>query len=141
MIPRTVRDVIESGRPAHLVTLDAEDGTPQVSLVWVGIEGEDIVSAHLASTQRKLANVRRHPRVALSMETGVRNDAGLDEYLVVHGTARITDGGAPQLLQRLAATYLGEGVVFPPMPDPPPGHVLRITPTRYGGAGPWVRRG
>ena len=57
------------------------------------------------------------------------------------GDARITDGGAPQLLQRLAATYLGEGVVFPPMPDPPPGHVLRITPTRYGGAGPWVRRG
>jgi hypothetical protein len=35
------------------------------------------------------------------METGGRSN-GLDHYLVVHGTARITEGGAPELLQRLA---------------------------------------
>lgn len=136
-MPMSVRAVVESGRLAHLVTIDP-DGAPHVSLVWVGIEDDEIVSAHLSSVQRKLANVRRDPRVVLSMETDVRNPMGLDEYLVVHGTARITDGGAPELLQRLARTYLGEGVRFPPMPDPPAGHVLRITPIRFGGVGPWI---
>ena len=137
MIPDIVRAVVESGLPAHLVTLEP-DGTPQISLVWVGIEDGEIVSAHLSSTQRKLANVRREPRVAFSIETGIRNQMGLDEYLVVHGTARITDGGAPELLQRLAVAYLGEGVKFPPMPDPPAGHVLRVAPTRFSGVGPWA---
>jgi PPOX class probable F420-dependent enzyme len=137
MIPETVRAVVESGAAAHLVTLEP-DGIPQISLVWVGIEDDEIVSAHLSSAQRKLVNVRRDPRVALSLETGIRNQMGLDEYLVIHGTGRITDGGAPELLQRLARTYLGEDVTFPPMPDPPPGHILRIAPTRFAGVGPWT---
>ena len=47
-------------------------------------------------------------------------------------------GGAPELLQRLAEVYLGPGVTFPPMPDPPPGFVLRTTPTRVLGVGPWT---
>ena len=63
---------------------------------------------------------------------------GLDEYLVVHGTARITEGGAPELLQRLAEVYLGPGVKFPPMPDPPPGFITRIAVDRVAGVGPWA---
>jgi hypothetical protein len=59
------------------------------------------------------------------------------EYLVVYGTARVTEGGAADTLQRLAHTYLGPDVVFPNMPDPPPGFVTRITPERLGGVGPW----
>ena len=43
-------------------------------------------------------------------------------YLVLHGRARLTEGGAPELLQQLAYTYVGPGVKFPPMPEPPPGH-------------------
>ncbi len=66
------------------------------------------------------------------------NPIGLLEYLVVHGRARITEGGAPELLQRLAHVYLGPDVKFPPMPDPPPGVVIRITPERYSGVGPWA---
>jgi hypothetical protein len=62
---------------------------------------------------------------------------GLKEYLVIHGTARITEGGAPELLQRLAHVYLGPAVVFPPMTDPPPGYVTHITIDRVGGVGPW----
>ena len=51
--------------------------------------------------------------------------------------ARVTEGGAPAMLQGLAHTYLGPDVVFPPMPNPPPGFVTRITPERFGGVGPW----
>lgn len=70
--------------------------------------------------------MRRDPRVVLSLETGGRNVIGLDHYLVVHGRAGVSEGGAPELLQRLAQVYLGPDVVFPPMPEPPPGLVLRI---------------
>jgi hypothetical protein len=52
----------------------------------------------------------------------------------------VTEGGAPELLQRLAHVHLGPDVTFPPMPDPPPGYVLRITPERIGGVGPWAKR-
>ena len=131
------RAALASGHLAHLVTLNP-DGSPQVTIVWVGLEGDEIVSGHLGRRQ-KLANVRRDPRVVLSLVTGGRDPSGLDEYLVVHGTARITEGGAPELLQRLAEVYIGPGVRFPPMEDPPPGYVLHITPTRVGGVGPWAR--
>jgi PPOX class probable F420-dependent enzyme len=137
-IPAKARAVLESDRLAHLVTL-TPDGSPQVSCVWVGLEGDEVVSAHLGRWQ-KVRNVERDPRVSLSIETDTINEIGLPEYLVVHGRARIQEGGAPELLQRLAYTYIGPDVVFPPMPDPPPGFVTRITVERLGGVGPWAPR-
>jgi PPOX class probable F420-dependent enzyme len=135
-LPDSARDVLESDALAHLVTVN-QDGSPQVSVVWVGLEGEDIVSGHLRD-QQKLRNVRRDPRVALTLETPVTNPLGLREYLVVHGRATIEEGGAPELLQELARIYLGPDVTFPPMPDPPPGFRLRIAVERIGGIGPWA---
>jgi PPOX class probable F420-dependent enzyme len=131
------RRVIESGRLAHLSTTNP-DGSPHVTVVWVGLEGDELVCGHMGMRQ-KLRNVQRDARVALSLETGERNAMGLDEYLVVEGTARVTEGGAADLLQRLAHVYLGPDVRFPPGgdDDPPPGYVLRITPERLGGVGPW----
>lgn len=134
-ISDAARDLLESDAVAHVVTLD-EDGSPHVTAAWVGLEGNEIVVATLPD-QRKLRNLRRDPRVALSIPSTRVNDWGLLEYLVVYGTARVTEGGAPEVLQRLAHTYLGPDVTFPPMPDPPPGYVTRITPERFGGVGPW----
>ena len=131
-----VREALDAGHLAHLVTLN-RDGSPQVSVVWVGTEGDDIVSAHLDASQRKLRNVARDPRVSLSMETGGRNEIGLDHHLVVAGRAWLSEGGAPELLQRLARVYLGPEVVFPPMAQPPPGVILHIEVDRVSGVGPW----
>ena len=131
------RRVIDSGALAHLVTIN-EDGSPQVSMVWVGLDGDELVSAHLDGRQRKLRNLRRDPRVVVSFEGPGANAIGMRNYLVVHGLARITEGGAPQLLHRLAQTYVGPGTVFPPMPDPPPGFISHITISRVGGSGPWI---
>jgi hypothetical protein len=97
------------------------------------------VSGHLGMHQ-KVQNVRRDARVALSIATDKANDIGMTEYLVVYGHARITEGGAPELLQRLAYTYIGPGVKFPPMDNPPPGYITRITPDRFAGVGPWSVR-
>ena len=129
------RAAIVSGRLAHLVTRNP-DGGPQVSAVWVGLDGDDIVSGHMSDRQ-KLRNARRDPRVALSIETGVVNDMGLAEYLVVYGTAVVQEGAAAALLQRLAHVYLGPDAKFPPGDNHPLGLILRITPERVGGVGAW----
>jgi PPOX class probable F420-dependent enzyme len=118
-----------------VVTLD-DDGGPQVTAAWVGLDGDQIVFATLPD-QRKLRNLRRDPRIALSIPSTTTNEWGLLEYLVVYGAARVTEGGAAELLQRLAHTYLGPDVIFPGMPDPPPGYITRITLERLGGVGPW----
>jgi PPOX class probable F420-dependent enzyme len=119
-----------------MVTLN-RDGSPQLSCVWVGVDGDDVVTAHLPRN-RKVRNVEREPRVALSVEGTGLNAVGLCEYLAVRGRARVQQGGAPELLQRLAHVYIGPHAKFPPMDDPPPGYVLRITAERLGGVGPWA---
>jgi PPOX class probable F420-dependent enzyme len=135
LLTEAARELLESDAVAHVVTID-EDGGPHVTLAWVGIEGDEIVLATMPE-QRKLRNLRRDPRIVLSVPSTTRNEWGLLEYLVVYGRARVTEGGAPETLQRLAHTYLGPDVVVPIMPDPPPGFVTRITPERIGGVGPW----
>ena len=135
-LPESARRLLESDALAHLVTLNP-DGSPQVTCVWVGLDEDEIVSGHLGQW-RKLQNVTRDPRVSVSIEGTEIQPPGLKQYLVVHGRARVVDGGAPELLQRLAHVYLGPDVRFPPMDDPPPGHVLRITVERIGGVGPWA---
>ena len=136
-IPDSARAVLEGPALAHLVTLEP-DGRPQVSIVWVGLDGEELVAAHLPE-HRKVRNIRRDPRVALSIEAGTRNEIGLNEYIVIHGSARITEGGAAELLQRLARVYLGPDVKFPPMDNPPAGYITHIAVERVGGVGPWAR--
>jgi PPOX class probable F420-dependent enzyme len=137
-LPDSARAVLESDALGHLVTLEA-DGRPQVSIVWVGLDGDEIVAAHLPE-HRKVRNMRADPRVALSLETSSQNAMGLTEYLVIYGTARITEGGAAELLQRLAHTYLGPDVEFPPggPAAAPPGFITHITVDRVSGVGPWT---
>ncbi len=129
------RAVIESGRLAHFTTV-ARDGRPHTTVVWVGLDGDDIVIGKLQPDQ-KVANIGRDPRVSLSLEAE-GSQWGLQHHLVIEGVARISEGGAPALLQRLAERYLGPGVVFPPMDDPPEGFVIHVTPTKVRGLGPWA---
>lgn len=134
-IPDSIRALLDAGRPAHLTTLD-DDGAPFTTLAWVGIEGPHLVIATLFD-QRKLRNMRRDPRVSLSVEAGTRNPVGLDEYVVIGGRAEVVAGGAPALLERLAKTYLGPDADFPGIPDPPGGFITRITVEQIHGVGPW----
>jgi PPOX class probable F420-dependent enzyme len=138
-IPGSVRNLIATGPLAHLTTLNS-DGSPQVTVVWVGIESDEIVSGHL-HLHNKLKNIRRDPRVAVSLLSPSKNAIGLQEYLVVYGEARVTEGGAVPLLQRLAQIYLGPSADFPPAElRDQLGFVTRITPRRFTGEGPWSSR-
>lgn len=131
------RALLESDALAHFVTLNP-DGSPQATAIWVGLDGDEIVSGHMAH-RLKVRNVERDPRVLLSVEGRGLNAMGLRQYLVVQGHARVQRGGAAELLQRLARVYLGPDVTFPPGGAPPDaGYVLRITPERISGVGPWA---
>lgn len=130
------RALLDSNALVHLVTLNP-DGSPQVSCVWVGLDGDEIIMGHMQRRQ-KVRNVERDPRVVMSVEGPGLNERGLREYLVIHGRARVQEGGAAALLQQLAHVYLGPEVVFPPPEFDAPGYVMRITPDRLGGVGPWV---
>jgi PPOX class probable F420-dependent enzyme len=135
-IPDSVRALVDEGHLAHLVTVNA-DGSPQVSVVWLGIDGDELVSAHL-DERLKVRNLRRDPRAVISMESDIVEGSGLQQHLIAHCTARVTQGGAAALLQELAHVYLGPDVKFPPIDDPPPGFILRFTIDRIGGVGPWA---
>ncbi|MCE9621583.1 MAG: pyridoxamine 5'-phosphate oxidase family protein [Actinomycetia bacterium] len=127
---------IDHGVHGHLVTLNA-DGSAQVTIVWLGRDGDEVLVAHLGDG-KKIANIERDPRVVVSFTMDGANGIGLHNYAVLHGHGRLTDGGAPELLQQLAPRFLGEGVKFPPMDNPPAGRIVHITVDRVGGVGPWA---
>ena len=55
ILTQQARAALEGGHLAHLVTLN-EDGGPHVTIVWVGLDGDEIVSGHL-DLRKKLRNV------------------------------------------------------------------------------------
>jgi len=132
------RDLIGEGTDAILVTLNA-DGSPQVSTIWMELQstpdGDELVSAHL-NEYRKTRNMRRDPRVAVTILAGEKPNQ-LRDYLSITGTARIVEGGAPELLKRLAKVMLGSDEHFPP-PNAPEGLLTRVRIDKIGGSGPWV---
>jgi PPOX class probable F420-dependent enzyme len=134
----SARALIGSGANATLVTINA-DGSPQVSVVWVALQstpdGDELVSAHL-SEYKKTRNIRREPRVALTI-VAPPSPGQQTKYLSILGTARIVEGGAPELLTELAEVMLGSSEHFPPA-NSPAGLLTRIRIEKVGGLGPWV---
>jgi PPOX class probable F420-dependent enzyme len=123
------RAAVDSGRLVHLATINP-DGTPQVTCVYVGWDGDEIVAGHLAD-HLKLRNIRRDPRVTLSVESDVPFE-GFSPYLVIKGTARVEEGGAVDVLRNITNGQ------FPPAGDNyPAGFVTRIVPHKISGTGPW----
>src|SRR5260370_41962480 len=95
----SIRELIAKAPFAHLTTLNSMGG-PQVTVVWVGIENDEFVIGHLhLPTYQKVKNIRRDPRVGLSLLSDTTNAQRLREYLVVYGNARATASGAFDLLQ------------------------------------------
>lgn len=76
-IPESMRQLVATGPLTHVTTVNP-DGSPQVTVVWIGIEGEAFVSGHLGA-RRKVRNVERDPRVALSFPGRGKNPMGLQE--------------------------------------------------------------
>jgi PPOX class probable F420-dependent enzyme len=104
-LPRELRDLIESGPMAHLSTISA-DGSPQVSVIWIGLDGDDLVSGHLG-WYAKLRNIERDPRVVVSVDAPRAPGVFLNPYAVLRAQATVQrSDDAWDLLNRLAKVYM-----------------------------------
>jgi PPOX class probable F420-dependent enzyme len=134
-LPQELRELIEAGPIAHLTTING-DGSPQVTVIWIGLDGDEVVSGHIGRYQ-KLKNIERDPRVALSFETPRDHAAFLQPYAVLRATARVEESDqAWHLLDRLAKVYISPDSTFPGTPGP--GYIVRYRIERIGGVGPWA---
>jgi PPOX class probable F420-dependent enzyme len=136
-IPKGAREFLATGRLAHVVTLD-HDGTPQVTLAWAGVDDEDGLVWSSFSDQHKIENLRRDPRITLSFEAAEPGEEPLHPYLVISGRARITPGGALDVMDQLAEYYIGPGQHFP-IRDVPDGLTVHVDVDKVYGVGPWRR--
>ena len=130
-----LRELIEAGPLAHLATINA-DGTPQVSVIWIGLDGDDVVSGHL-NWYAKLRNIDRDPRVVLSFDAPREPGVVMNPYAVLQARATIEPSDQTwDLLNRLAKVYIAPDAEFPAPRGP--GWIIRYQVTRVGGVGPWV---
>ena len=87
----------------HLATL-MPDGSPQVSPVWVDLDGERIL-VNTAEGRAKPRNVRRDPRVAISI---TRQDNPYSSAFIRGRVVEVRHEGADELIDRLAKKYIGQ---------------------------------
>jgi PPOX class probable F420-dependent enzyme len=136
VLPDELRDLIASGPLAHLSTVNA-DGSPQVTVVWIGLDGDDLVSGHM-SWYTKLRNIERDPRVVLSFDGPREPRVFLNPYAVLRARAAVEPSdGAWDLLNRLAKVYISADAEFPAPRRP--GYIVRYSIERVGGVGPWAQ--
>jgi PPOX class probable F420-dependent enzyme len=106
-IPATHRDLAECPPVAALTTV-AADGSPQTSVVWCDMDGDEL----RVNTMRGFAkerNMRRNPRVTLLCYDPRRPL----RYLEVRGTVvEMTEDGAVRHLDQLASKYVGRPVRY-----------------------------
>lgn len=101
-IPDEAKHLFENKDFAHVATLNA-DGSPQVSAVWIGLDG-DLITFNTAEGRVKPKNLRRDERVALSI-AGQENPY---ENLMVQGkVVELTQDGADEDIDALAKRYMG----------------------------------
>lgn len=134
-LPDGLRALIESGPLVHLVTIDP-DGSPQVSLVWIGIDGGDLVTAHMAK-YRKLRNLERDPRAVLSFLGPATPGELMRPYASLRARATVTESDdAWNVLNRMIKVYVGPDAEFPEPRGR--GFVVRYAVDRVGGVGAWA---
>jgi PPOX class probable F420-dependent enzyme len=105
VIPKEYLDLFEKQTFAHLATL-MPDGSPQVTPVWLDFDGKH-VRVNSAKGRGKDKNIRRDPRVALSLH----DPANPYRYLEVRGrVVEITEEGADEHIDKLSHKYLGKPV-------------------------------
>jgi PPOX class probable F420-dependent enzyme len=134
-LPNELRELIQSGPLTHLSTINP-DGSPQVTVIWIGLDGDDIVSGHMRRHQ-KVKNIERDPRVVLSFLAPRDHSVVLNPYAVLRARATVEPSEAAwDVLNRLTKTYMSPDDEFPA--PKAPGYVVRYEIERISGVGPWV---
>jgi PPOX class probable F420-dependent enzyme len=101
-IPESFMDLMEAKAFAHLATT-MPDGSPQVTPVWFGFDGSHVL-INSSKGRRKDKNIRRDPRVSISM----CDPDNPYRYLEIRGkVVEILEEGAVAHIDALAGRYLG----------------------------------
>ena len=128
-IPQSLKKVLEDKAYGHVVTFNAK-GKPELTMVWIDAEGDELL-INTAEGRRKPDNVRRDPRVIVSVQD--RNNP--QSYAVFHGKGRVTAEGADAHIDKLAKRFLGADKY--PFRQPTEKRVIiRVAVDRISGMGP-----
>jgi PPOX class probable F420-dependent enzyme len=101
MTPEEIEIYLREPHIADLATV-RPDGSPQVTPVWYEYDdGRLLVLAE--PTAVKVRNIKKDPRVSISIATHWEPY----KYVLVNGTAEVSDEWEPELLRRLAVHYKG----------------------------------
>jgi PPOX class probable F420-dependent enzyme len=118
-----VRQLVTGKNFATVATI-GPDGGPQASVVWIDLDGEELVFSSLVKRQ-KVKNIERDPRVAVT----IFDHENPYHSAEIRGTAELVDDPNKEWSVRLSQKYLGE--------DPPEGepesdlrYAVRITPEK-----------
>jgi len=107
-LPETAKRWLDAPEFATIATVEP-DGQPQLSVVWVKRDGDDVLVSTVKG-RRKHTNLLRDKRVTLLVFPA----AEPYKYVEMRGTATMTDEGGPELIQELSQKYKGRA--YPPEP-------------------------
>jgi PPOX class probable F420-dependent enzyme len=123
-IPDEAKHLFENKDFAHVATLN-RDGSPQVSAVWIGLDG-DLVTFNTAEGRLKTKNLARDERVAIS----ITNQENPYENLILQGkVVEMTQDGADEDIDALAKRYL-DADSYPFRQDGEVRTIVRIEPEK-----------
>jgi PPOX class probable F420-dependent enzyme len=101
VIPENFHDILASTTVAHVATLGPH-GEPQSTPVWFIWDGQQL-KLSLTTTRQKYRNLRRDPRVAVSLV----DSRTLNRSLEIRGVARLEEDQDLSFADTLAKKYLG----------------------------------
>jgi PPOX class probable F420-dependent enzyme len=131
-LPESAKKLLQDKAYGHVVTVGA-NGRPQTTMVWVDAEGDEVLF-NTAEGRKKQQNLRRDPKIIISVQDHNNPQA----YLLVHGTATMTEAGADAHIDKLTKRFLG----VDKYPYRQPGEkrmVVRVAVDRLGGFAPGMK--
>ncbi|MET9295296.1 PPOX class F420-dependent oxidoreductase [Streptomyces sp. NPDC003077] len=117
------RRLLDGKSFATVATLN-QDGGPQTSVVWVGLDGDGTLVFSTTATRQKARNLARDPRLSLT----VFDPADPYRTVEIRGTAELVDDPEKTLPQTLAHKYLGGD--YPAEPEEVRRLIVRVTPLK-----------
>ena len=125
-----LKKVLDETRVFATVATIQPDGSPQLSVVWIKRDGDDLLISTTVG-RRKEQNLRRDPRITVLVNPA---DAPYT-YAEVRGTATLSTEGGQELIDELSRKYTGKPYreFNPAAEEDAPRVVVRVTPRKVVG--------
>lgn len=123
------KELINAKNFGHIATIN-QDGSPQVSPVWIDLEGDHLI-VNSEQKRLKVRNIKRDPRVSVS----IQNASNPYQYIEIRGKAvDVTEKGGFEGIDKLAKKYMGVDKYPNNLPNDVR-VVIKIEPERVTGMG------